>query len=548
MNQLPRTQRAKLLGAYYTDADIAAFLVRWAVRRRDDRVLDPGFGGGVFLHAACERLTGLGGSAASVYGVELDDAAFEAAQARRLGATLLHEDFFALSPTCFPRMDAVVGNPPFVRYQRFGGATRARALARARQQGVALSPLASSWAAFVVHSSAFLAPGGRLAMVVPAELVYADYARAVLEHLRSSYGRLALIGFRERPFRGLDQETVLLLADERGGRCDAMRWQELPSSASLASLGPCEAPSGRPLDLAPLVNGATRLSSFLISPAASALYRDLAQRGAAWSLGQHATVTSGYASGANRFFQLSPARAATLELPRATLRAAVFSSRAFAGLRFEGADWERASHTGLAGYVLDVPDGPLELSLARYLAQGEAAGVHLAYRCRIRTPWYRVPRIRTAGGLLSALSADPAFAANTCGAAASNTLHLVQLSPFSPYTADALGALWLTSLVRLSCELEGRPRGGGVLKLEPSAAARLRLPAVPSLEEGLLDELERLCRAGRKPEAQALADEVVLQRGLGLSRREVAMLSSAASDLAARRMRRGRSAQASNSR
>jgi adenine-specific DNA methylase len=548
MTSPPRGERAKALGAYYTDSAIAAFLVRWALRNRNDLVLDPSFGGGVFLQASSCHLQALGGSGTSVYGVEVDDAAFKAAEARHGGVTLLHADFFALSPEALPRMDAVVGNPPFVRYQRFRGAARARALARARQHGVALSPLASSWAAFVVHSSAFLKPGGRLALVVPAELVYADYARAVLDHLRSGYGRLTLIGFRERPFRGLDQETILLLADQYGETCSDVHWHELASPAALAGLEPATLAHERPCDLAPLVKGEERLSSFLISPEASALYRDLAQRDIARPLGTYARVTSGYASGANRFFQLSPARAAALELPPNALRPAVFSSRAFTSTRFARDDWERASRAGLAGYVLHVPDEPLEPSLARYLNEGKEAGVHLAYRCRIRTPWYRVPRVQAGDAMLSALSVTPRFAANRCSAAASNALHLVQLSPMSPYAAEALSALWLTSLTRLSCELEGRPRGGGVLKLEPSAARRILLPTIPLLEEGLAKELEQLCRADHRQRAEQLADEAILQAGLGLSAREVALLREAAADLAARRKQRGRGAQASRSR
>jgi adenine-specific DNA-methyltransferase len=35
---------------------------------------------------------------------------------------------------------------------------------------------------------------------------------------------------------------------------------------------------------------------------------------------------------------------------------------------------------------------------------------------------------------------------------------------------------WNTPLARLSCELEGHPLGGGLLKLEPREAARLVIP------------------------------------------------------------------------
>ena len=63
----------KSRGAYYTDRAVADFLVRWAVRGPADTVLDPSFGGGVFLRSAAERVEGLGGHPArQVFGVELD--------------------------------------------------------------------------------------------------------------------------------------------------------------------------------------------------------------------------------------------------------------------------------------------------------------------------------------------------------------------------------------------------------------------------------------------------------------------------------------------
>lgn len=64
--------RAKAFGAFYTDAVVADFLVRWAVREPGETVLDPSFGGGVFLAAAAARLRDLGGDERQVYGVELD--------------------------------------------------------------------------------------------------------------------------------------------------------------------------------------------------------------------------------------------------------------------------------------------------------------------------------------------------------------------------------------------------------------------------------------------------------------------------------------------
>ncbi len=67
----------KELGAYYTDAAVASFLVCWAVVMGHETVLDPSCGDGVFLTTAAERIRRLGGDATGqVRGVEIDDTAY----------------------------------------------------------------------------------------------------------------------------------------------------------------------------------------------------------------------------------------------------------------------------------------------------------------------------------------------------------------------------------------------------------------------------------------------------------------------------------------
>src|ERR1700679_5804 len=57
----PSHADAKAYGAFYTDAQIAEFLAWWGVREPTETVLDPSFGGGVFLRAAAKRISALGG-------------------------------------------------------------------------------------------------------------------------------------------------------------------------------------------------------------------------------------------------------------------------------------------------------------------------------------------------------------------------------------------------------------------------------------------------------------------------------------------------------
>ena len=113
-------------------------------------------------------------------------------------------------------MDAVVGNPPFIRYQQHAGADRARSARAAAAQGVAMSGLASSWAATVVHAAAFLGGDGRLAMVVPSELLSVHYAEPIRRWLQERFRRVSLVTFDRLIFADALTRVVLLLAEGSG--------------------------------------------------------------------------------------------------------------------------------------------------------------------------------------------------------------------------------------------------------------------------------------------------------------------------------------------
>ncbi len=202
-----RAADAKSLGAFYTDAQIADFLAWWAIRSPTDTILDPCFGGGVFVRSACERLLKVEGDPrCQVTGVEIDPQVYERVASKLQDqysirrSKLVLADFFSVDATPAVAFDVVIGNPPFVRYQRFQGESRQVALLRSAAHGVRLPELCSSWAPFLVHCIGMLRDGGRLAMVLPMEVAHAKYARPVLEFLGRSFLRCHLFDLSTKAF------------------------------------------------------------------------------------------------------------------------------------------------------------------------------------------------------------------------------------------------------------------------------------------------------------------------------------------------------------
>lgn len=538
----------KARGAFFTPEAVARYITDWAVRSTTDRILEPSCGEASFLLAAVDRLAALrspgdGEQFAALDGVELHDASARAARKllRNAGVNARVEvsDFFCVEPT--GSYDVVIGNPPYIRYQDFSGAARARSRAAALRAGVGLTNLASSWAAFAIHSALFLKPGGRMGLVLPAELLSVNYAAEVRRFLLASFARVDLVLFTERVFPDAQEEVLLLLADGYlDGPTDHASIYQARNAAELATIaaGRTWTPT-RPEE---------KWTPSLLSADALDAYTGLLSSGSFTVLESWGDTTLGMVTGNNKYFALSPARVADLGLePTDVLRLSPPGSRHLRGLAFGTAALNELGRNGAATWLFRPPGDPSSAALA-YIAAGEGAGVHTAYKCRVRRPWWRVPNLAPADLLLTYMNADtPRLSTNAAKAAHLNSVHGVYLAPKVRKLGKALLPLAsLTSMTLVGAETVGRAYGGGMLKLEPREADRLPVPPVALVEaaaerlNNIRPQVAGLLRSGKLIEASKLVDDVLLVGELGMARAEVRVLRDAHAELTARRVARGR--------
>lgn len=213
----------KLRGGYYTPVDLASFISRWIADLKPDKVLEPSCGDGVFFQAMAD----VGAfSKAILTGFELDndEAAKASRRAKELGlsgATVRPEDFLGWAienmATGGERFDAVVGNPPFVRYQFLPPQFQVRAAAIFDELGLKFTKYTNAWVPFILASMSLLRPGGRLAMIVPAEIIHVTHAQSLRSYLGKECRRLVIIDPEELWFDGTLQGAVILMAEKRSG-------------------------------------------------------------------------------------------------------------------------------------------------------------------------------------------------------------------------------------------------------------------------------------------------------------------------------------------
>lgn len=546
---LDTAELRKARGAFFTPEPLARYVTAWAVRSPEDRVLEPSCGEAAFLLSAVERLSALRAASGSdavphLDGVELHEASAASARSllREAGveADVRAGDFFTFTPE--PAYDAVIGNPPYIRYQDFSGEARLRSREAALSAGVSLTNLASCWAAFTIHAALFLKRGGRLGLVIPAELLSVNYAAEVRRFLLQRFARVDLVMFEERVFPGVLEEVVLLLADGyEDGPADHCHVVQARNAAALSSTAVSrswkpEPPGGKWTP--------SLLSTEALAAYASALSADHFTPLETWG-----DTTLGMVTGNNRYFALSPARVAELGLPLSDLvPLSPPGSRHLRGLSFTDSALAEMGRSGSATWLFRPPGEPSPASAA-YIEAGHLTGVEKAYKCRVRSPWWRVPLLPPANLLLTYMNADtPRLCTNRAKVHHLNSVHGVYLRPeHRRLGIDVLPLAALNSMTLLGAETVGRAYGGGMLKIEPREADLLPVPSPEIVQAAraplaaLRDRMTTRLRSGRLLDAARLVDDVLLVGELGMSRTQVHALRDGHADLSARRTSRGNS-------
>ena len=504
-------------GAFFTPLPVVDFMTDWAIRSSDDSVFEPAAGDAEFLVSAIKKLKGLSEDpegTPAVYGVEIHAASAE--EGRRRVSTaggephISHDDFFNIEPT--PH-SVVIGNPPYVRFQNWTGQSRLRSRGAALAAGVNLTALASSWAAFTIQSALFLQPGGRLALVLPGEMLSVNYAAPVRQFLFEKFRQVELVLFEELIFPGVEAEVVVLLADGYlEGPTDHAIIRQCRDASELADLE--QGLKWKPDSPA----GKWSAAGTLTNDARSALAR--AQRAGVISpLESWGDTTLGMVTGNNKYFTLSPQRAKDLGLQKKDLlRISPPGSAHLRGLRLTTKDLSRLGRAGQGTWLFSPGKSPSPAARS-YIESGEETGANLGYKCRIRGTWWRVPTMPAPDLFLTAMNADtPRLTQNEANVPHLNSVYGVYLSCDSKNAGRELLAIAsLNSLTMFHAEMVGRSYGGGILKLEPREADKWVVPSwatVTQRRDALLsvyDDVEASLKSGDLIGAVAKVDAALFE-------------------------------------
>ena len=545
-------------GQHYTPVEVARLLAAFAVRAAGDLVFDPACGDGRLLAEAINLKRRLAPQAApdllarEVFGV--DRSAQAVAQAVAVGAQVEQADFFDLEPGArlsdtlrLPqRVDAIIGNPPYIRQEVMGAQDKrriARRLASDRQSASEVnwprwSGRSDIYVYFFARAVRFLKAGGRLVFLTASSWLDAGYGAALRRFLLDNFRVVAVIeSVAESFFADASVNTCITVLEREpdGERRDAnvIRFVQLtaPLAAPLALARAIEHAS------APTTTAAQRIR--MVSQAALAasdasagwgkylraddIFFRILERGGArlLRLSELAQVRFGVKTGANEFFYLKDSAAKqkmnggllTLDNIARVRRGLTTGANEFFYLK------AGASHRIEARFLVPVVFSLKEIhsiwltevnsrrlffncALTRdelrgtralaYIRSGERAGYHLRPTCAARDHWYAVTRSRRPAPLIlpSKVGERWLVAVNRAGVFEDKKLYGVY--PRRGVSVRLLAAMLNSTWARYYAEVTCRQMTGAqaIADIDVAVAAQLLIPDPSSIAPSLQRRLE----------------------------------------------------------
>ena len=532
-------------GAFFTPPKMAEYLANWAINSPEETVLEPACGEAAFLIAAFKRLVSIGASAGkaskSITGCELHKESADAALTRcseySFKPNIEVGDFFKKRPN--ETYDAIIGNPPYVRFQVIDGKQKDSFKEVSHRTGYAISALASAWAPFVMHSTSFLNEGGRVAFVLPAELLTVNYASSIRSFLLSEFADITIITFDEQVFPEVQEEVVLLLANGyHRGSAEFIKWRQTSDLERITE--------GVYRDYYPSGNGDRWTPGFVPESVSEAL-SDLNGNDFC-RLGDWGNLALGSVTGNNKFFTLNADEVKIIGLNETeVINISPPGSNHLRSLDLSDADFDELAAKGKKAFLFYPGAEPSEAA-KRYIEFGVGKGIDQGYKCRKRKPWWKVPLSRIPDAFITYMNDyAPNVCANTARLHCLNSVHgLTFADEYRDIDPRMFALSCINSATLLSAELEGRAYGGGLLKVEPREAAKLQVPS-PHLVKSLSAQLQQmLASAAINLQGKELiavrnqVDAVLFEHINGFGIETLSQLRGSKSDLYARRRNRGR--------
>ena len=532
----------KLRGAYYTPLSLAEMMVKLFSDENDyNHILEPSCGDGVFLDALIR--TNLIGHYASIEAVEIDNMEAQKVKDKMeqyRNVKIINEDFFDFYKIQkeSKQYDLILGNPPYIRYQYLSENDRNLMAEILKSQGMKANKLINTWVGFLVSCVNLLSTKGKIAFVIPAEIMQVAYAEDLRLFLADHLSKITLITFEELVFPDIEQEIVVFIG-EKGEEEKGIRIVELNNLKDLESFD-IESNGFQKLQ-----HVHEKWTKYFINKEENKLIKSIRENDQFQKLSDVALINVGITTGNNKYFSVKQKIVDDYEL-QDVVKPLIGRSSHANSIYFNEEDWKENLKKGKAAYLIDFPDVEFQdypQKHKKYIEEGENRGENKGYKCSIRDRWYRIPSIWVPDAFfLRRNNLYPKFVLNQCKAVSTDTMHRIKFN--KGVEPERIILSYYNSISFAFTELCGRSYGGGVLEILPKEVGNIYVPRLDEVPiqkiRSLLNQIDKIIRnTGDIEDVLELVDKQILEQDLGIQSKTCICARGIWKKMQKRRLKRG---------
>ena len=494
----------KLRGAYYTPLKLAEKMVDFFKKDASIKsILEPSCGDGVFVDALVETQFLTQNRKVTAIEIEKNEAQKVAEKLKNNpNVSVVNRDFFEFYQKYkdINKYDLILGNPPYIRYQYLEEKQRMEMAEILTSHGMKANKLINTWVGFMVACVHMLSDNGKIAFVIPAEILQVAYAEDLRLFLSNKLSKITLLTFEELVFPGIEQK---------------------------------------------LSHVHEKWTKYFTTEQENQLILDLKNDDRFQTLSETGIINVGITTGNNKYFSVDKKMVEVYDLTN-VVRPLIGRSSHAHSVFFKYDDWKKNVDQGKAAYLIDFPDTPIEKysqGQKNYIELGEKNGDNTGYKCKIREKWYQIPSVWVPDAFfLRRNNLYPKFVLNCCDAVSTDTMHRIKFN--NGIEPERIVLSYYNSISFAFTEICGRSYGGGVLEILPGEVGNVLVPILDCVPiekvKEILYQVDEIVRNGENIEkALDLVDNSILGEYLHVNEETCSMARGIWKKMQHRRLKRG---------
>lgn len=485
------------LGQFATPPHIAQEIAAYSLtllQSSEVKFIDPGIGTGSFFSALLRASNqNPDKKIKSAFGFDIDKRFVDYANQiwAEHGLKVFENDFTNdLSPKLSGKANLVLANPPYVRHHHLDQAGKLDLQHKvSKELNIRISGLAGLYCYFMLLSDKFLEKDSVSAWLIPSEFFDVNYGSSLKEYLLGYVDLVRIHKFDNSTSQFADalvSSTVIWFVKRNPSHTAEVLLTTGDISNVSDSRFVSKSSMKAPDKWSPLFSKRATESQVKVVK-----FSDMF------------SIKRGIATGGNDFFVLSEEKAKELNIPKVFLRPLLPGPKTLKkDIVIADKNGEPANTDKLYLFNCDLEMNYLELNypdVAEYVKAGEREGLHKAYLCSRRKPWYSQEKREAPifvctymGRTLENRQSPFRFILNESQAVTTNVYLMIYLKEEAKKTVS-MNPQFIQKLHKMLNELPaevliggGRSYGGGLHKLEPKELGNIHIPEIECSENQII--------------------------------------------------------------